>query len=174
MCVLLLSDVSVVSLHVSHIMEVKQDVLSRLDWVMSLILASWCVVDAQMLLKLRLFIKDCEVFTQSIVVFGFSGLCQTWDRFLGVQVPILLFCGCLLLLWHNTFLQSMPQWFPEAYRHEEIWVSSVSCGTSCKANGRKRVSLTCQTSSNWWRICPRLWSMSKCPNFLKPWSGYLN
>ena len=41
---------------VSHIMEVRQDVWNKLDWVTSLILVNWCAVDVQMLLKLRLCI----------------------------------------------------------------------------------------------------------------------
>lgn len=42
------------------------------------------------------------------LLFSLADVPQAWDGFPGVQMSVLLLCGCLFLLWKHSLLQCLP------------------------------------------------------------------
>lgn len=42
-------------------------------------------------------------------------------------MPVLLLCGCFLLLWHHTLLQCLPRWLPADDQCPQRGTASLSC-----------------------------------------------
>lgn len=60
-------------------------------------------------------------------LFTFADVLQTWNGLPWVQMPLLLLCRCVFLLWDHTFLQCLSWWLPENDQYPQRRAASLSC-----------------------------------------------
>lgn len=81
-------------------------------------------------------------------------------------MPVLLFCGCFLLLWHHTLLQRLPWWLSEDDQCPQRGTAPLSCRTKRQAAGGNRVPFACSSPTNRGGVRPGMWGVQKCPHLL--------
>lgn len=72
-------------------------------------------------------VKKLALRTLLNFLFSFADVLQTWNGLSRVQMPLLLFCRSVFLLWDHTFLQCLSWWLPENDQYPQRRAASLSC-----------------------------------------------
>lgn len=103
---------------------------------------------------------------KNYLIFPISDVSKAWNWLSRVQMSFLLFGGCLLLLWINSFLWHMSRWFPTFDQYSKTKTTEMPGWTKSKATYWRRVPIARQSSTHRGRVRIGLRNLSKCSIFL--------